>query len=127
MYPNFYYLFRDWFGVEWNFLRAVNSFGFFVAVSVILAAWLLTIELKRKGKEGIFRPTEETIEVGKPVSAGELLINFLIGFILGFKLLGLFLQGNLSNINPQEYIFFIAGQLAGWDPFGRSPGVFEMA
>lgn len=87
---------------------------FFVAVSVILAAWLLTIELKRKGKEGIFRPTEETIEVGKPVSAGELLINFLIGFILGFKLLGLFLQGNLSNINPQEYIFSSQGNwLAG--------------
>ncbi len=66
MYPNFYYLFKDWFGVEWNFLRVVNSFGFFVAVSFILGAWMLTVELKRKGKEGIFKPTEETIEVGKP-------------------------------------------------------------
>ncbi len=114
MYPNFYYLFKDWFGVEWNFLRVVNSFGFFVAVSFILGAWLLTVELKRKGKEGIFKPTEETIEVGKPAGTGELIVNFLIGFILGFKLLGLFLMGNLSTINPQEYIFSSQGNwLAG--------------
>lgn len=114
MYPNFYYLFRDWFNVEWNFLRVVNSFGFFVAVSVILAAWLLTLELKRKGKEGVFKPTEQMIEVGKPASMSELIINFLIGFLLGFKFLGLFLQGNLSTINPQEYIFSSQGNwLAG--------------
>lgn len=109
MYPNFYYLFRDWFGVEWNFLRVVNSFGFFVAVAVILAAYLLTYELKRKGKEGILKPTEEVIIVGKPASAGELILNFLIGFLLGYKLLGLFLLGNLSTINPQEYIFSSQG------------------
>lgn len=109
MYPNFYYLFRDWFGVEWNFLRVVNSFGFFVAISFILAAFLLTYELKRKGKEGILKPTEEIIEVGKPASIGELILNFIIGFILGFKLLGLFFSKNLSSINPQEYIFSSQG------------------
>lgn len=109
MYPNFYYLFRDWFGVEWGILRFVNSFGFFVAVSFILSAFLLTYELKRKSKEGIFKPTEEVIEVGKPASIGELIVNFLIGFILGFKLLGLFFSKSTATINPQEYIFSSQG------------------
>lgn len=41
MYPNLYYAFRDLFGVEVPFLKVVNSFGFFVAISFLLAAWLL--------------------------------------------------------------------------------------
>ena len=111
MYPNLYYVFKDWFGVEWNFLRVVNSFGFFVALSFILAAFLLTYELKRKAKEGIFKPTEEEIVVGKPASAGELLINFIVGFLIGYKLLGLFFLDNLASINPQEYIFSSQGNI----------------
>ncbi|MFV0606349.1 MAG: prolipoprotein diacylglyceryl transferase [Niabella sp.] len=114
MYPNFYYLFEDWFGVQWGFLRFVNSFGFFVAISFLLAAYLLTHELKRKEREGLLKPEEEEIEVGRPAGMGELITNFILGFILGYKLLGLFFAGNLSTINPQEYIFSSQGSwLAG--------------
>jgi hypothetical protein len=48
MYPNLYYAFKDLFGIELNGLKLVNSFGFFVALSFILSAWILTIELRRK-------------------------------------------------------------------------------
>jgi prolipoprotein diacylglyceryl transferase len=118
MYPNLYYVFKDWFGVEWNFLRIVNSFGFFVAISFLLGAVLLAYELKRKAKEGIFKPTEEEIEVGKPASLMDLLLNFVIGFLIGFKILGVLFVKNLSSINPQEYIFssqgnWLMGILAG--------------
>jgi hypothetical protein len=40
MYPNLYYAFKDIFGVEWNWLRIFNSFGFFVALAFIAAALL---------------------------------------------------------------------------------------
>ncbi|HEX7757363.1 MAG TPA: prolipoprotein diacylglyceryl transferase family protein [Niabella sp.] len=113
MYPNLYYFFKDVFGVDWNFLHFVNSFGFFVAVSFIICSIVLTKELKRKSKEGIFGPTEEKVVVGKPASFNELLINFVLGFVLGYKILGLFFTKE-SNINPQDYIFSGQGNwLAG--------------
>ena len=27
MYPNLYYVFKDWFGVEWHGLSFLNTFG----------------------------------------------------------------------------------------------------
>lgn len=109
MYPNLFYVFKDFFGVEWGFLHFVNSFGFFVAIAFIISSFLLSYELRRKGKEGILGPTEETITVGKPASFGELFTNFIIGFLLGYKILGLFFLGNASTVNPQEYIFSASG------------------
>ena len=87
MYPNLYFALRDLFGVEWTFLRFVNSFGFFVAISFILAAVTLAAELKRKSSQGLLHPTEIQMMVGEPARAGELLLNFLLGFLLGFKIL----------------------------------------
>ncbi|MGE9312142.1 prolipoprotein diacylglyceryl transferase [Niabella sp. CJ426] len=114
MYPNLYYVFRDWFGVEWKFLHFVNSFGFFVAIGFIVCSVVLAKELRRKSKEGIFQPTEETITVGHPASVSELATNFILGFILGYKILGLAFLKNSLNVNPQDYIFSSQGNwLAG--------------
>ncbi len=57
MYPNLYFAFKDLFGVEWKFLRFVNSFGFFVAIAFILSAIVLATELSRKSKQGLLQPT----------------------------------------------------------------------
>src|SRR5688572_23242408 len=92
MYPNLYYAFRDLFGVEWTGLRFINSFGFFVAISFLLAALFLTKELKRKQRDGLLHGQDVKIVVGKPAGLGELIINFILGFILGYKILGLFLS-----------------------------------
>jgi hypothetical protein len=54
MYPNLYFAFRDIFGVEWNGLRFINSFGFFVAIAFLVAAFVLVLELKRKERAGLF-------------------------------------------------------------------------
>ncbi|MBS1915871.1 MAG: prolipoprotein diacylglyceryl transferase [Bacteroidetes bacterium] len=108
MYPNLYYAVKDIFGLNWNFLRFVNSFGFFVALSFIGAAVTLSWELKRKERQGLLQSKEVTIIVGKPASFAELLTNFLLGFIFGYKFIGLL----LSNSNPKEYIFSSQGNLA---------------
>lgn len=104
MYPNLYYLFKDIFGVNWPFLKIINTFGFFVALSFLAAAWVLIKELKRKQAQGIFTYTETTITVGQPASIGELLTNFILGFILGYKIIGvLFVKHALDD--PQAFIF----------------------
>ncbi|MDP4264862.1 MAG: prolipoprotein diacylglyceryl transferase [Bacteroidota bacterium] len=105
MYPNLYFAFKDLFGIDWKPLRFVNSFGFFVAIAFILAAVFLTMELRRKSKQGLLHPTEMQVMVGQPATIGELLLNFLLGFLLGYKILALFIMDNSATENPQEFIF----------------------
>jgi phosphatidylglycerol---prolipoprotein diacylglyceryl transferase len=108
MYPNLYYAFKDIFGVELNGLKLVNSFGFFVALSFILSAWILTLELKRKQNQGLFTYMEEKIMVGAPASISELIINFLLGFVFGFKIIGAFVIDSALN-DPQSFIMSTNG------------------
>jgi prolipoprotein diacylglyceryltransferase len=112
MYPNLYYVFEDFFGVKIGFLRFINSFGFFVAISFLVAAALLSNELKRKSKEGFFKPTERKLLVGGPATTAELVINFLLGFLFGFKILALFIIGSDAVQDPQAYIF--SGRGSWW-------------
>jgi phosphatidylglycerol---prolipoprotein diacylglyceryl transferase len=119
MYPNLYYAFRDLFGVDWKFLRFVNSFGFFVAISFILAAVTLSAELRRKSKQGLLQPTEIDVVVGKPATAAELITNFILGFILGYKILALFLMSSSATDDPQAFIF---STLGNW-PAGIGLGI----
>ncbi len=109
MYPNLYYAFKDLFGVEWKFLRFVNSFGFFVAIAFIISAIVLANELRRKSKQGLFQPTEMQVIVGKPASLTDLALNFLLGFLLGYKILALFIMDNSATEDPQEFIFSTIG------------------
>jgi phosphatidylglycerol---prolipoprotein diacylglyceryl transferase len=112
MYPNLYFFLKETFGIEpWAVTRYIHSFGFFVAISFVLAAVSLAKELKRREKQGLLHPKEEMITVGKPASITELALNFIFGFIIGYKLLGIFLAG--QNLSPQDYIFSTSGSWPG--------------
>ena len=110
MYPNLYYAFKDIFGLELSGLKLINSFGFFVALSFVISAWVLTLELKRKQQQGLFVHTEETITIGAPASLSELLINFLLGFVFGYKIIGAFTIPDALN-DPQSFILSGSGNL----------------
>ncbi len=122
MYPNLYYAFKDIFGLNLPGLRFVNSFGFFVALAFLAAAWVLTKELKRKERAGLLTGKEVKIIVGKPASLAELLLNFILGFILGYKIIGLFLADKEQSADPQSFIF--SGQ--GNFPVGLALGIFSL-
>ncbi|MBK6826301.1 MAG: prolipoprotein diacylglyceryl transferase [Chitinophagaceae bacterium] len=109
MYPNLYYAFRDLFGVEIEGLRVVNTFGFFVAIAFIVSALVLANELKRKSKQGLLHPTEMQIMVGEPATIWELALNFLLGFLLGYKILAMFLLKRSATEDPQAFIFSTLG------------------
>jgi prolipoprotein diacylglyceryl transferase len=119
MYPNLYYAFKDLFGADWKFLRFVNSFGFFVAIAFILAAVVLAAELRRKSRKGLLQPTEMEIMVGKPATPGELILNFLLGFLLGYKIVALFIMKSSATEDPQAFIF---SRLGSW-PAGIGLGL----
>jgi len=105
MYPNLYYAFKDLFNIDWKPLRFINSFGFFVALAFILGALTLAAEFKRKGKQSLLQPTEINVVVGKPATITELLLNFLLGFLLGYKILALFIMDSSVTNDPQAFIF----------------------
>ncbi len=112
MYPNLYFFLKDTFGVEpWGWTKYINSFGFFVAIAFVAAAVILTKELKRRERLKLLFPVEETVTVGKPASTGELISNAIFGFLVGFKLLGIFFGDH--GLSPQEYIFSSKGSWPG--------------
>lgn len=112
MYPNLYYFFKDVFNISLPFLKVINTFGFMVAISFLGCAWLLVKELQRKQAKGLLTYTETKITVGEPAGLGELLGNFIVGFLFGYKLLGLFLNDNALN-DPQGFLFSPQGSLLG--------------
>jgi phosphatidylglycerol:prolipoprotein diacylglycerol transferase len=112
MYPNLYFFLKDAFGIEpAGFTRYINSFGLLVAVAFIVAAFFLRSEMKRKEAQGLLTPLEEKIRVGEPATITELLFNLIFGFFVGYKIIGVFFNGD--NVNPQEYIFSSEGSLPG--------------
>jgi len=109
MYPNLYFLVRDWFGADLKGLRFANMFGLMVAIAFICAAVVIGAELKRKSKEGLLHFQEEKITVGKPASIGELIINFLLGFLFGYKVIGAFFSD--PNGDMQQFMLSTQGNL----------------
>lgn len=119
MYPNLYYAVKDLFGFEITGLKLINSFGFFVAIAFIAASAVLSAELKRKEKEGLLIHEEEKMIVGAPASLQELLLNFLLGFIFGYKIIGAFVVPSALN-DPQSFILSTNGSA----PVGILVGIF---
>jgi phosphatidylglycerol---prolipoprotein diacylglyceryl transferase len=112
MYPNFYYIFRDWFGIEIEFLKIINSFGFFVAISFLLAGVFMQKELKRKFNDGILgKGTVLSFWVGKPLSKSDYISSAITGFLLGFKILPLLLDFGVANGNPQDFLLSSKGNI----------------
>jgi len=110
MYPNFYYIFQDWFGLEIDGLKLINSFGFFVAMSFILANYIMTKELKRKFNDGVLGKKQFiTILKGKAFSVSDYVTAAITGFIIGFKFLPVLIDFSVVNNDPQSYILSSKG------------------
>jgi prolipoprotein diacylglyceryltransferase len=127
MYPNLYFAFHDLFGLDWPFLKLINSFGFFVAMAFLSAGYLINRELIRLTDSGVFSPSTSQITIGQPASPIEILTQAIIGFIFGWKFLYLAINaGTLFDGGslPQSHLFSTEGSipmglllaivLAGW-------------
>ena len=91
MYPDLSYLFHDLFGSQPdNWTSIFKTFGLLLVISILVAAYMLFRELRRKKEEGIFEGEEVKVTEGGPATWSELLSNGIFGFIIGFKLVYLF-------------------------------------
>lgn len=115
-YANLYAMFHDLLGVEggaWEILRVFQSFGFFMAMAFLAAAYFLQRDLKRKEKLGIFKGYEVEVEVGHKATPTELVLNGILGALLGYKLIGLFLDLDTVKLDPQAWMLSSQGSLIG--------------
>ncbi len=83
MYPTISDLLQDLFGI--HIALPIQTFGFMMAFSFLIAAWIISLELKRKEISGLVKPFTKRILVGAPATAMELFTSGLVGFIIGFK------------------------------------------
>jgi phosphatidylglycerol:prolipoprotein diacylglycerol transferase len=113
MFPDFHYLFQSLFGIDIPGLSLVKTFGFFVAVGFLGGAWVISKELKRKKEQGLFQPEIVTEETGKPASKGELIWMGILGFLVGFKVLGLFMNATEASHNPIAFLMSAKGSWIG--------------
>ena len=117
MYPGLSDILNDFFGTHFT-SSFPPTFGTLVALSFLLGAWTLGLELSRKEKSGLLIPLKKSIITGLPANASELFWNGLFGFLLGYKIIYAFLNTDEFFKNPQQIILslkgnWIAGLLVG--------------
>jgi phosphatidylglycerol---prolipoprotein diacylglyceryl transferase len=111
MYPTITDLLKDLLGI--NIPLPIQSFGFFVAVAFLVAAWLWSKEITRKEADGLMLPSLLKQMKGEPASSSELISSGILGFVIGYKILYALLNYSSFTENPQAIILSLKGNLLG--------------
>lgn len=111
MYATIYDAVKDLFGVEIIHLKLLQSFGFFVAISFLLCAYFFAKDLERKSNEGLLPTSKRKAIVGVAATQSELIGQFMIGFLLGWKLIGSFADYTVFSEDPRGWILSTQGSI----------------
>ncbi|GAA4308774.1 prolipoprotein diacylglyceryl transferase [Compostibacter hankyongensis] len=111
MYPTVSDLLHDLLGIRVPL--PIQTFGFFVVVAFLGAAYTLMRELKRREELGWMKGVTESYWVGRPAGTGELLWNGILGFIIGFKLVYALSHWSAFSANPQQVLLSVEGNWPG--------------
>jgi len=112
MYPSFYYIFRDLFGLELPFLDIIKTYGFFLALSFLAAGLWLHYYFKKMEFQGIFTPDRIKTSRGGPIKVSEVFMNALFGFLLGYKTVYL-IQHFQLHLDMADILFTLQGSIVG--------------
>lgn len=111
MYPTLSDMLRDLLGID--IPLPFPTFGFFVALGFIVAAYLFTEEMKRKEANKLLFSRLVDVKIGEKASTWELISNGFLGFLVGFKFIEAVLNyGDLVE-NPQIFLFSGRGNFIG--------------
>jgi prolipoprotein diacylglyceryltransferase len=113
MYPTLRDILYDFTGLDIPIFQIVQTYGMMVATAFIVSAFFLMKELQRKEKDGLLSPLKKKVLKGKPASVRELITSGILGFVLGFKLIGVVLNYDVFFANPQSYILSTQGSFIG--------------
>ena len=111
MYPRLSDFINDLFGTNINL--PIQSYGFFLALAFLVSAWFLRSELQRKETEGLIKPRKKIIVKGEPASLLELLTAAIVGFIIGYKFIGFFINYQYVINDTQAFLLSAQGSIIG--------------
>ncbi len=96
-----------------NLKLPIQTFGFFVAISFGLAAYLLAKELRRKQNDGLLAQGSRKRIIGAKAKPEEYIYNAVGGFLFGFKLVYLITNYAEFADNPQALLLSFDGSFLG--------------
>ncbi|MEM1122565.1 MAG: prolipoprotein diacylglyceryl transferase family protein [Bacteroidota bacterium] len=112
MYPDLSYILHDLIGTDVdNAFSIVKTFGLLLAIAILTSAYFLNLELKRKEAEGLLGATRVKTTIGEPASVGELVINAIFGFLLGFKVVHIALNFSEFQADAPGFLFSSKGNV----------------
>jgi prolipoprotein diacylglyceryl transferase len=91
----------------------INSYGLMLALAFVFGGSTLWLELRRKERNGEIQPQIKKVMKGGPPSLPELFMTFVFGFLIGWKIIGIFLNYNEFSKVPDEYLLSGKGSLTG--------------
>lgn len=113
MFPNLYFLVEYLTGWHLEFLKIVQTFGFFVAIAFMGAYWAFTQEFKRKEALGYIHPFQKIVTVGARITTLELISNAIFGFVIFYKIFDVALNFSAAVNDPQAFLLSTRGNLIG--------------
>lgn len=111
MYPTLYHAVADCFGLQLQFLKLINTFGFMVALAFMAGARVLSSELSRRASLGLIPAGERTVYPPQRPGLVQLLMSGAMSFLVGFKFFGVALgQTHLDGgSDTQGYLLSTRG------------------
>lgn len=107
MYPDLSYIFHDLIGTaQDNWLSIFKTFGMFLVLAILTAAFLLNREMKRKAAQGLFKPEKIKVKENGPATTWELISNAIFGFVLGFK--GFYAVSHFAELQKDAAAFLMS-------------------
>ncbi len=113
MYASLYEIFDAWFGIKFGPLKLLHTFGAMMAISFLVAAWILSKELRRKEEQGLLKPTPAENMTGQRASTRELIEAFVIAFLIFFKVVYVVLNFDEFKKDPQGVLISFDGNIIG--------------
>lgn len=109
MYPNLHFIFKKLFGWDAPMVfSVVQTYGFFLAITFVVGGVIIYHELKRKYNEGLLSTVTVKVDPYQ-----DMIINGIIGFIFGYKLLSFVINYDTFLQNPQDAMFSTDGLVIG--------------
>lgn len=111
MYPDIHFFLKQVFGIDIPVLSLLKTFGFMVSMAFLAGGYVIFLELKRKEDDGLVGFTLEEVTKGKPLQWKDLILQALIGGLLGYKFFGMFADWAVASPDPMSYLFSSKGNI----------------